>query len=248
MHLYALSEKLEFPDPQTASSEGLLAIGGDLSVARLVTAYANGIFPWYDDDTPILWWSPDPRCVLYPSQLHVPASLRRRINSGQFEVTLDTAFEAVIHACADAARPGQSGTWIVDEMIDAYMNLHEAGVAHSVEVWSRGAGDGRVLAGGLYGVALGGVFYGESMFYRRTDASKVAVVWLVRLLEFWGYRVVDCQQTTAHMLRFGAQEVSRACFLEELDRALRMPLRAGRWQIPDGFRPLRRATLPDENQ
>ncbi|MFV0420780.1 leucyl/phenylalanyl-tRNA--protein transferase [Oleidesulfovibrio sp.] len=238
MHVFALSDEIEFPDPHRASAEGLLAIGGDLSLERLVAAYANGIFPWYDDDTPILWWSPDPRCVLYPSKLHIPASLRRRINSGCFTVSLDTAFESVIAACATSPRPGQQGTWIVDEMIDAYVSLHEAGIAHSLEVWSFDDKGRRELAGGLYGVSLGGVFYGESMFFHQPDASKVGMVWLVSLLKRWGFHIIDCQQTTDHLMRFGAEELPRAAFLQELTIALRMPLRAGKWTFPEGFWPL----------
>ncbi len=238
MHVFALSDSLDFPHPQYASEEGLLAIGGDLSVERLVRAYAAGIFPWYDGSTPILWWSPDPRCVLYPSQLHVPASLRRRINSGCFAITLDTAFEDVIRACATAPRPGQSGTWIVREMVQAYIRLHEAGVAHSLEVWEQASDTARHLVGGLYGVSLGGAFFGESMFYHSPDASKVGVVWLVRLLEAWGVHFVDCQQTTAHLVRFGAQNRPREQFLKELENALHVPGRVGSWVMPEDFFPI----------
>lgn len=182
--------------------------GGDLSPQRLLYAYSCGIFPWYEEDSPILWWSPDPRCVLFPERLHVSASLRRVLNGGRFTFSVDTAFSRVIRACASIPRPGQEGTWLVPAMVEAYERLHLLGHAHSVEVWQDGE-----LAGGLYGILRGRAFFGESMFHLRPDASKAAVVHLVSLLRERGVGVVDCQQTTPHMLRLGAQEISRREFL-----------------------------------
>ncbi len=185
--------------------------GGDLSPERLLAGYARGIFPWYGEGSPILWWSPDPRCVLIPSRLHVGDRLRRTLRSGRFSYSVDTCFGRVIRACAEAPRPGQDGTWIVPEMMHAYERLHTLGFAHSIEVWEQGE-----LAGGLYGVLLGRVFFGESMFHMRSDASKAAVVWLTAWLSELGVELVDCQQTTPHMLRLGAEEMPRSEFLERL--------------------------------
>lgn len=226
MVIYRLFEEPVFPDPEEADPDGLLAVGGDLSPQRLVNAYANGIFPWYSEDSPILWWSTDPRLVLLPDQLHVPRSLRRLLRKDAFSFTLDTAFDEVIRACAQSGRPEQDGTWLVEEMIEAYTELHELGVAHSVEAWQ----DGR-LAGGLYGVSLGRAFFGESMFYRVPDASKAAFVILVRQLERWKFQLVDCQQTTEHLLRFGAFEMPRFRFLSTLRDALEFPDRKGPWRF-----------------
>ncbi|SKA80299.1 leucyl/phenylalanyl-tRNA--protein transferase [Paucidesulfovibrio gracilis DSM 16080] len=222
--IYRLSEMPFFPHPQEADPDGLLAVGGDLSSQRLLNAYSCGIFPWYAPDSPILWWSTDPRLVLFPSELHVPRSLRRVINSGRFHITVDTAFPEVLRRCAETPRPDQDGSWIVPEMKDAYTRLHELGYAHSVEAWR----DGR-LVGGLYGVALGRVFFGESMFYAEPDASKVAFVQLVRSLERREYTMVDCQQTTAHLLRFGAREVRRSEFLQRLALAQQYATEEGNW-------------------
>lgn len=224
-----------FPDPSHAGSDGLLAFGGDLTPQRLLAAYARGIFPWYGPGDPILWWSPDPRLVLEPAALHVPKSLRRVLNREQFSVTVDRAFRGVIRACARAPRPEGLGTWLVPEMITAYERLHRMGHAHSAEAWDE---DGE-LVGGLYGVALGRVFFGESMFFVRPDASKAAFVHLVRLLDRWGYAIIDCQQTTRHLLRFGAREMPRYRFLEHLDEMRGQPPGPGAWSIPEGFHPLR---------
>lgn len=204
-----------FPPPHLAEPDGLLAVGGDLSAERLLAAYAAGIFPWYGPETPILWWSPNPRCVLLPKDLHVPTSLRRVLNAGRFTFTVNNAFGEVIRHCASAPRPGQTGTWIVPDMIDAYTRLHELGCAYSVEAWQDDS-----LVAGFYGVALGRAFFGESMFTTVPDASKAAFVWFVRHLRSLGFILVDCQQTTAHMLRFGAQEMERKTFLKLLDYAL----------------------------
>ncbi len=234
MDVFWLPDKgVDFPNPNLADADGLLAIGGDLSVERLLSAYACGIFPWYNDDSPILWWSPDPRFVLYPDELHVPRSLRRSIRSRRFRITVDTAFSGVITRCARTPRPGQSGTWIVRDVIAGYTALHELGLAHSVEAWT-----GDTLVGGIYGVGLGRVFFGESMFYAEPDASKTALVWLVSLLRWAGYAMVDCQQVTDNLQRFGAREVRRVDFLEQLRMAMTAPTMQGRWSLPQGFFPL----------
>ena len=199
------------------SPNGLLCAGGDLSSGRLVEAYSHGIFPWFSEGDPILWWSPDPRMVLFPDELKVSRSLRRTLARGPFETRFDTAFRAVVEACA-APRDGHGGTWIVPEMIEAYTRLHELGFAHSVESWSGGE-----LAGGLYGVALGKVFFGESMFTRAPDASKVALVRLVERLRGADYRLIDCQQATAHLASLGAREIPRRTFAQLLQESIQYP-------------------------
>ena len=226
MTIYRLFDDPVFPDPAEADPDGLLAIGGDLSARRLVAGYAGGIFPWYSERSPILWWSPDPRLVLEPARLHVPRSLKRVLNSGRFRFSLDTAFGQVIRACARTPRPGQVGTWIVPDMIAAYEGLHAMGLAHSAEVWN-----GDCLAGGIYGVALGSVFFGESMFYAEKDASKAALALLARWLLARGCTLIDCQQTTAHMLRFGAREISRLEFLRRVSLGLESPALSGKWVL-----------------
>ena len=215
-----------FPPVEYATAEGLLAVGGDLSSERLLEAYRHGIFPWYSAGQPILWWSPDPRAVLYPERLKIRRSLKQTLRRGHFCVRFDTAFRDVMLACA-APRdqyPG-GGTWITDEMIEAYRHLHELGFAHSVETWH----DER-LVGGLYGVALGGVFFGESMFSRATDASKVALVALAERLRTWGFALIDCQVPSAHLSSLGAEEIPRARFLAELARGLMRSGQPGRWR------------------
>ncbi len=206
-----------FPPVEWALEEpnGLLAVGGDLSSQRLLNAYAQGIFPWYSEGQPILWWSPNPRLVLLPNELHIPKSLRKTIKKTPYRITLDTAFAQVIEHCSTTPRDGQDGTWITDEMKQAYIQLHKQGYAHSVEAWQ-----GEQLVGGLYGVALGKAFFGESMFALRPDASKIAFVYLVRQLQQWGYQLIDCQVYTAHLARFGALEVPRANFVQHLRAAL----------------------------
>ncbi|OGR39735.1 MAG: leucyl/phenylalanyl-tRNA--protein transferase [Desulfovibrionales bacterium GWA2_65_9] len=226
MTIYRLFDEPVFPDPAEADPDGLLAIGGDLSPERLVAAYAGGIFPWYSANSPILWWSPDPRLVLEPASLHVPTSLKRVLNSGRFRFSLDTAFSQVIRACARSQRPGQGGTWIMPEMITAYEGLHALQLAHSAEVWN-----GERLVGGVYGVALGSVFFGESMFFTEKDASKAAFVFLARWLGNRGCTLIDCQQTTAHLLRFGARELSRPEFLRRVEQGLKSPALSGRWVL-----------------
>lgn len=215
-----------FPPPEQANAEGLIAWGGDLSTERLIEAYRAGIFPWYNSDQPILWWSPDPRMVLFPEELHCPKRLRRTIDSNRFRITLDEQFAEVIAACACAYRPGQNGTWITADMAAAYISLHHAGFAHSVEAWLDGE-----LAGGLYGVSLGGCFFGESMFADSSDASKTAFVRLVEQLRAWGFTLIDCQMHTEHLARFGAREIPRNEFLERLGAGLEHPTRQGSWRF-----------------
>ena len=226
MPVYQLSDDLIFPSPYLASKEGLLAIGGDLSPKRLLLAYSNGIFPWYSEGEPILWWSPDPRLVLYPAELNVSRSLKKVLKQDIFKVTLDRAFQDVIAECARVRQENHEGTWIVDDMVQAYCRLHESGFAHSFEVWH----DNR-LAGGLYGVSLGKCFFGESMFTRITNASKVAMVALVEHLQQLNFDFIDCQITTAHLTRFGAREVSRANYLDELAEALKAATLNGKWSL-----------------
>jgi leucyl/phenylalanyl-tRNA--protein transferase len=206
-----------------ASPNGLLCAGGDLSPGRLVEAYRHGIFPWFSKGDPILWWSPDPRMVLFPGELKVSRSLGKTLARGTYETRIDSAFRQVMEACA-APRDGHAGTWIVPEMIDAYVRLHELGFAHCVESWREGE-----LAGGLYGVALGKVFFGESMFSRASDASKVALVRLVERLRAADYRVIDCQQATAHLASLGAREIPRATFAQLLRESIQYPPRGERW-------------------
>ncbi len=233
--LYWLSEQDEtlFPPVETAlrHPNGLIAVGGNLSPQRLINAYRQGIFPWYEEGQPILWWSPDPRALLYPERLRVTRSLRKRLRNGGFRVTLDQAFGEVISACA-APRDGAQGTWITADMQSAYERLHALGLAHSVEVWE----DNR-LVGGLYGVAQGRVFFGESMFSRRADASKIALVWLCRQLQHWGYAFLDCQVSSGHLASLGAEDVPRRRFIRELQHALEQPREAQHWSFDADLHP-----------
>jgi leucyl/phenylalanyl-tRNA--protein transferase len=214
-----------FPSLASALKEpnGLLAVGGDLSPRRLLEAYRRGIFPWYSEGDPILWWSPDPRMVLVPSELRVSRSLAKTLRNKSYEVRYDTAFEEVMRGCA-APRPSQPGTWLTAEMRSAYRRLHELGYAHSVETWVEGS-----LAGGLYGVALGRAFFGESMFARGRDASKIALVHLVRRLAAEGYGLIDCQMHTAHLASLGARELPRTEFARRLKDLVDYARPPGRW-------------------
>jgi leucyl/phenylalanyl-tRNA--protein transferase len=228
--MYLLSPRehdLRFPPVDQASPEGLLAVGGDLRPERLLAAYRQGIFPWYHDDQPILWWSPDPRAVLFPEKLHISRSLKRSLRPGLFCVTFDTCFSEVMTRCA-GFRPQypEGGTWITPDMIAAYCRLHELGYAHSVETWRE-----HQLVGGLYGVAIGGAFFAESMFTRVDDASKVALVRLVQQLHNWGFCLIDCQQSSPHVTRFGAEDVPRQDFVARLSQAVNRPNRNGPWQF-----------------
>ncbi len=225
MSVYYLTEDpLLFPPSEEAEDDGLLAVGGDLSVPRLLAAYSQGVFPWYGPGHPILWWTPDPRCVLKPEQLHVSKSLRKFLNKDHFTYSMDTAFIRVMHSCAQTLRPQGVGTWIVPDMVRGYTELYRCGYAHSVETWLDGE-----LVGGLYGVSLGRAFFGESMFFRAPNASKAAFVYLVSKLQEWGYVLIDCQQTTPHMLRFGAREIPRRKFNAMLNQALEGRGMVGRW-------------------
>jgi leucyl/phenylalanyl-tRNA--protein transferase len=215
--VYRLAPEPVFPPPWEAEPNGLLAVGGDLSSERLLAAYAAGIFPWYEDPQPILWFSPDPRWILRPADLAVSRRLARTLRGRRFEVTLDTAFGRVMHGCASAARPGAPGTWITPAMLEAYQDLFELGFAHSAEAWEKGE-----LVGGVYGVSLGGAFFGESMFTLRPDASKVALVTLVRQLAAWGFDFLDCQVHTPHLERMGARGWPRDAFLRALLNSVRL--------------------------
>jgi leucyl/phenylalanyl-tRNA--protein transferase len=215
MPVFTLSDRLSFPPPHLAIQEGLLAVGGDLSVERLILAYRSGIFPWYSKGEPILWWSPDPRLVLYPSELRISKSLQKVIKRRLFQITVNKAFDAVIQGCADVKRSYGEGTWITDEMKSAYCRLHRYGYAHSIEAWQENE-----LVGGLYGVALGHAFFGESMFSRVSNASKVAFVTFVEILKELKFDLVDCQVKTDHLIRFGAREIPRKKFLEQLEKAI----------------------------
>jgi len=211
-----LTDDISFPDPALSDQNGLLAIGGDLSQERLISAYEKGIFPWYSDDTPILWWSPDPRLVLEPSNLHISKTLKRILKSKKYQITFDKAFSRVINKCANITRQNQDGTWIIPDIVKAYIKLHKNGLAHSVESWFNGE-----LVGGLYGISMGGIFYGESMFALMPDASKVAFSYLVTLLQLWNFDLIDCQVTTSHLMNFGAHEISRDNFLKQLNTSLK---------------------------
>ena len=218
---------LRFPPVDRASREGLLAVGGDLRPERILAAYRHGIFPWYNEGEPILWWSPDPRAVLFPDKLHISRSLKRRLRSNDFTVTLDTCFRTVMEQCA-GPRPQypEGGTWITDDMLEAYTGLHELGHAHSVETWQGGR-----LVGGLYGLAIGGAFFAESMFTKVDDASKVALARLVTQLHAWNFQLIDCQQSSPHVMRFGAEEIPRRDFVRQLNQALTLPDKPGPWKF-----------------
>lgn len=226
MPLFLLNKnELVFPPPQLASPGGLLAVGGDLRPERLLLAYRSGIFPWYSADEPIQWWSPDPRFVVYTNEAHLPRSLRKVVSQRRFTLRLDTDFAQTIHHCAVSSRSGQPGsTWITRAMQRAYVQLHQLGFAHSAEAWLGGE-----LVGGLYGVSLGNIFFGESMFYLVPDASKVAFAVLVEQLRRWGVGLIDSQLHTPHLERFGGRHISRSQYLQELEAALVHPTRQGPW-------------------
>lgn len=224
MAVFFLDETVSFPDPEMAESSGLLAVGGDLSPVRLLSAYTSGIFPWYSEGQPILWFSPDPRLVLYPPDFHPSRSLKKIVRSNKFDVKFDNDFEAVIKGCAGADRKFQKSTWITKDMTDAYIELHKSGYAHSVETYL----DNR-LVGGLYGVSLGGAFFGESMFYEISNASKVALYYLVKKCLYWDFDFIDSQVPTEHMKRMGATEISRERFISELETTLKKKTIRGQW-------------------
>jgi leucyl/phenylalanyl-tRNA---protein transferase len=227
MPVFRLDDRLVFP-PVHLAEDGLLALGGDLRPERLLLGYTQGIFPWYAENLPILWHSPDPRMVMATDDLVVQRSLRKAIKKQPYELRMDTAFAQVLEGCAMVPRPGQTGTWLIPEMVDAYVRLHDLGFAHSIEAW-RGSGKHAELVGGLYGVSLGGAFFGESMFARAPDASKIAFVASVRQLDAWNIQLIDCQVHTDHLERFGAFEVPRSEYLEMLHVALDQPTKRGKW-------------------
>ncbi len=224
MAIFRLTEKVSFPPPHFAEPDGLLAFGGDLSEKRLLLAYRMGIFPWYSQGDPILWWSPDPRLVLYPEEIIISTRLKRVIKQHKFEISFDKAFADVIYACAYTRIAENKGTWILDEMIDAYCRLHESGYAHSVEAWHESR-----LAGGLYGVSLGGCFFGESMFTQVANASKVALVALCDFMKRLSFDFIDCQVASPHLMRMGAREIPRPLFLKELEQSLKKKTLKGKW-------------------
>jgi len=216
-----------FPDVELALDDpnGLLAIGGDLSVKRLISAYSRGIFPWYSDDQPIMWWSPNPRSIIKLEEFKISRSLQKTLRKNIFQISFDTAFEDVIEACSSTRKDG-FGTWITNEMKQAYCKMHQKGYAHSVECWYENQ-----LVGGLYGISLGHAFFGESMFTRKTDASKVALAYLVKQLEQWQFDFIDAQVSSEHINSLGAKDIPRRQFLHELQQTLKLPTRIGKWQF-----------------
>jgi len=225
MPVFQLPDEILFPDPSLAEPDGLLAFRGDLSPERLLTAYANGIFPWYSEHEPILWWSPDPRLVLFPSKLKVSHSLTQKLKKNYFSIRMDSSFEEVICACADTERENEDGTWITDDMKKAYIELHRKGFAHSVESYFNGK-----LVGGLYGVSLGKAFFGESMFHTMTDSSKFALYHLVEKAKEFGFIFIDSQVETAHLMSLGAELISRKDYLKLLKEAMQFPTNKGKWR------------------
>jgi leucyl/phenylalanyl-tRNA--protein transferase len=226
MPVYQLTDKLIFPPAELAEKDGLLAIGGDLSPERLLLAYSNGIFPWFSENDPILWWAPSPRLVIFPDEFKVPKRLARIIRQKKYVVTLDQAFRQVITGCATIAERGIKGTWITRDMIAAYSDLHDMGFAHSVECWQ----DDK-LVGGLYGVSLGGFFFGESMFSRQPNCSKIGLVFLLKKLLQWDFDLIDCQMKTLHLLQFGAREIPGPEFQKLLAKSMSRSSHVGKWQF-----------------
>ena len=226
MPLFRLSNQIDFPPAWLARSDGLLCIGGDLKPQRLILAYQNGIFPWFSENEPILWWSPDPRLVLFPRDIKISRSLKKSIRKHQFSITFDQAFEETIRACAAPRGGEEDGTWLMEEMIEAYVTLHHMGIAHSVETWSQGK-----LVGGLYGLSLGKSFFGESMFHTQTDASKAALAFLANHLACHNFDLIDCQITSDHLLSLGAREIPRQTFLKILKRSVHANVDPTPWNI-----------------
>ena len=218
--------RIEFPDPKHTDESGILAVGGDLQAERLLLAYEMGLFPWFNEDEPPLWWCPDPRMVLYPNELRISKSMRSVLRKNLFRVTADQNFEEVIRNCGAVPRPGQDGTWITEDIVNGYLELHRMGFAHSIEVWSN-----NTLTGGLYGVSLGKIFFGESMFSVAPNASKLGFIKLVEALKVNDFRLVDCQVHTAHLESLGAEEISRASFLPQLREALTSETIRGSWSF-----------------
>jgi leucyl/phenylalanyl-tRNA---protein transferase len=236
MPVFRLTEEILFPPAELAARNGLIAVGGDLSPERLILSYREGIFPWFSEGEPPLWWSPDPRFVLFPDEIHVSGSMKKVLKRGVFCVTFDCSFRDVIAGCRRQHRPGQAGTWITEEMEEAYCRLHERGIAHSVETWRDGE-----LAGGLYGVSLGHCFFGESMFTRVDNASKAALIHLCGFLQERGFSLLDCQVYTPHLQSLGARMIPRRRFLAILRESLRAPTREGSWNEEAAFSSAREA-------
>jgi leucyl/phenylalanyl-tRNA---protein transferase len=228
MYIYQLNDSIVFPPAQTAIAEGLLAMGGDLKPERLLKAYSEGIFPWYEEGQPILWWSPDPRLILRPDALYISKSLKKTIRENRFKISYDTNFEGVIDACANTLRDDSDGTWITEDLRNAFIELHRMGLAHSVEATQDGE-----LVGGLYGLSLGTVFFGESMFHVVKDASKVAFVYLVEFLKANDFELIDAQQDTPHLRSFGASALKRREFLELMKSMVFKPSLVGNWGTND---------------
>ncbi len=232
MSVFLLNPTIGFPDPHLAERDGLLAAGADVRPERLLDAYTQGIFPWSSEGEPVLWWCPSPRMVLFPEELHVGRSLakaiRREREGGRLRLTMDQDFAGGMRGCAETPRPGQDGTWITEALLASMTELHRRGIVHSVEVWAEDE-----LVAGLYGLGLGSVFCGESMFTRRPNASKIAFVALVHQLQRWGFSMIDCQQETEHMRRFGASLIDLDTFLEQLRRGVAAPWRRGSWRFDD---------------
>ena len=233
MPIYRLPNEFFFPPIEEAEPSGLLAIGGGLEPQRLILAYSQGIFPWYSEGQPILWFSPDPRFVLFPEEFHMSRSLKKRIKKRDFVVTLDQDFSSIIQHCSQIPRPGQSGTWITEDMIDAYKTLHKLGIAHSVEVYQE-----ETLVGGLYGLCLGNMYFGESMFALVPDASKVGFSYLVQQMKVWGIELIDSQVHTTHLERFGARHISRKLYMEKVQELIIKPRVRKKWQFDPDFFPL----------
>lgn len=223
MPIYRLTDELIFP-PVHGAEDGIVAVGGDLTDQRLLLAYRSGIFPWFSEQEPIIWWSPDPRYVIYPDELKVSKSMKQVMRNHSFTITMDRSFGEVITACAAQFRDGQEGTWITSGMREAYISLHQQGVAHSVEVWQADE-----LVGGLYGVAIGKIFYGESMFHRLSNTSKIAFNTLVSHLKSRDFKLIDCQIETAHLVSLGARGIPRSRFITELEDGLAQPGFPGSW-------------------
>jgi leucyl/phenylalanyl-tRNA---protein transferase len=221
---YFVNEKLYFPPVENADEHGILAVGGDLSPERLLLAYRSGIFPWFNEDDPIVWWSPNPRFVMLPEQLKVSKSMKQVLKKQTFQITFDQDFRNVILACQTVKRNGQSGTWITNDMVEAYCTLHQLGFAHSIEAWQNGQ-----LVGGLYGVSLGKAFFGESMFAKESNASKAAYIALVQKLQYLNFQIIDCQVYTAHLESLGAQDMDRPDFIRLVKKALKEETLQGNW-------------------
>jgi leucyl/phenylalanyl-tRNA--protein transferase len=218
--------EIQFPDPNLAEDDGLVAVGGSLSSEFLLAAYSQGLFPWFNEGEPLLWWSPNPRMVLFPQDFKCAQSLKQTLKSGKFQVRIDENFEAVIKACAGVNRTGQKGTWITKDIVSAYIRLHKEGYAHSVETYYQ-----RKLVGGLYGVSLGKAFFGESMFFLERDASKVALFHLNELMLSWDFDFIDAQQSTNHLKRLGGVDIARDKFLDLLMKTLKNPTKKGKWEF-----------------